>query len=100
MTEYRETWAHEVEGHRIRIECPDNMPVAAGYNVTVIDVTTGEQIFNVHKILLMLKPDELINATVGLLHTSQDLYSEETIETQNVSVSLTACVEQAKDVYP
>jgi hypothetical protein len=100
MTEYRETWAREIKGHRLRIECPDDMPVAAGYKTTVMDVTTGEQIFNVHKILLMLKPDELINATIGLLHTQGGQVSEETTETQNVSVSLTTYVEQAKDVQP
>ena len=94
----KETWAKDIQDHLIRIEAP-NYGTPLGCKVSIIDQTTGEPILNCHKILLQIKPEDIIIAIIGLGHIVDDQLKEETVETDKVSVALSAYVEEAKDIY-
>ena len=58
--------AAELEGHRIRIESPEQIPVPLGRAATVTDLETGEQVTNIAAIDLHIVPSEVITAQLTL----------------------------------
>ena len=66
----KEHTAAELEGHRIRITTPREIPVPTGRAVSITDLETGEEVQNVHSIDLHIVPIEVITARLSLLHIS------------------------------
>ncbi len=97
--------ASELHGRRIRIYGKiDNV---IGHRLMVSDVETEQKISNITKIELTLLPEELITAKVTLVHigemeemedgSSHANVSEETAETSQVDVSLTAIIDEVQE---
>ena len=98
----KEYTAKELEGHRIRIQSPGEIPVPTGRAITVTDLETGEQVNNVAVIQLFIVPREVVTAQLTLYHAMEvnadgrpraHLRSER-ITVRNPELDLTAIVTQ------
>ena len=95
--------AAELEGHRIRIESPEKIPVPLGRAITVTDLETGEVIANVRAIDLHIVPSEVVTARLTLFLLDLERMEDgglrararnETLIVNSPEVSLTAIVTQ------
>jgi len=94
--------AQELEGHRIRIACPERIPVPTGRAITVTDLETGEEITNVTTIEMHIVPREVVTARLTLFSIGKLVHApdgsmsaslkEEKLTVHNPEVELTAFV--------